>query len=302
MFHILQEVNRTLFLKIFVPINRATWNFLARIGEGGFDSPQAAGAFVILISLTNSAPNRDSGLTGIDASLEKSIDSKITALTSGDLIRINQLDQLKNPDGRIVFGEQSGFKLLSEYADGLAGICTGDYPRFGRNFWEVPCNTGRWSFQQTTVEDSCEFGGLTQVLNWEQGNGELIRFVSERLDGNTAAWIRGLEGLGKQGVLVSSMRQLPVTRFLGELVDNNAAFILPKDPSYLLPILAFCKSPEYSKAVRLIDQKLNVTNATLVKVPFDFERWSKVALDEFPEGALLPYSDNPTQWLSGPWK
>ena len=49
--------------------------------------------------------------------------------------------------------------------------------------------------------------------------------------------------------------------------------------------------------MRKIDQKLNVTNATLIKVPFDLERWQKVAEEKYPHGLPKPYSDDPTQWI-----
>ena len=62
-------------------------------------------------------------------------------------------------------------------------------------------------------------------------------------------------------------------------------------------IWCFCSSPEYNEAVRRIDQKLNVTNATLVKVPFDLERWTQVAAEDYPNGLPKPYSDDPTQWI-----
>ena len=35
----------------------------------------------------------------------------------------------------------------------------------------------------------------------------------------------------------------------------------------------------------------------LVKIPFDLERWRKVAEERYPEGLPEPYSDDPTQWL-----
>src|SRR5205085_6660550 len=57
----------------------------------------------------------------------------------------------------------------------------------------------------------------------------------------------------------------------------------------------FCSSPEFNKAVRFIDQKTNVTNATLVKVPFDLEYWQKIAVEAGP--LPEPYSNDPTQWL-----
>ncbi len=49
--------------------------------------------------------------------------------------------------------------------------------------------------------------------------------------------------------------------------------------------------------MREFDQKLNVTNATLVKVPFDLGHWTKVAAERYPNGLPEPYSDDPTQWI-----
>jgi hypothetical protein len=42
---------------------------------------------------------------------------------------------------------------------------------------------------------------------------------------------------------------------------------------------------------------MNVTNATLVKVPFDLAHWQKVAAERYPNGLPKPYSDDPTQWI-----
>src|SRR5205814_136604 len=39
------------------------------------------------------------------------------------------------------------------------------------------------------------------------------------------------------------------------------------------------------------------TNSVLVKVPFDLERWQRVATERFPDGLPEPYSNDPTQWL-----
>ncbi len=55
--------------------------------------------------------------------------------------------------------------------------------------------------------------------------------------------------------------------------------------------------PRIPRAVRRIDQKLNVTNATLTKVPFDLERWAKAASREYSNGLPQPYSDDPMQWI-----
>ena len=74
---------------------------------------------------------------------------------------------------------------------------------------------------------------------------------------------------------------------------------LPKAKTldHLPAIWCFCSSPEYHEAVRRIDQSLKVTNATLVQVPFDLDRWTQVARERYPNGLPRPYSDDPTQWI-----
>ena len=93
------------------------------------------------------------------------------------------------------------------------------------------------------------------------------------------------------------MRELPVCLTQGTPFDTNTAVVLPHDEAHLPAIWCFCSSPEYNEAVRRIDQKLNVTNATLVKVPFDLAHWQQVAAERYPHGLPKPYSDDPTQWL-----
>ena len=93
------------------------------------------------------------------------------------------------------------------------------------------------------------------------------------------------------------MGKLEVTSYLGQLFDNNSALVFPSDQSLLPAIWCFCSSPEYNEAVRRIDQKLNVTNETLVKVPFDLEHWTRVAKEQYPNGLPKPYTNDPTQWI-----
>jgi hypothetical protein len=66
----------------------------------------------------------------------------------------------------------------------------------------------------------------------------------------------------------------------------------------LIPaIWCFCSSPEYTAEVRKINQKVQVANSTLVKVPFDLAHWQKVAAEKYPHGLPKPFSSDPTQWL-----
>ena len=82
-----------------------------------------------------------------------------------------------------------------------------------------------------------------------------------------------------------------------ERFHQNVAAIVPHNPAHLPAIWCFCSSPEYNEAVRQIDQSLKVTNATLVKVPFDLDHWSRVAAERYPDGLPKPYSSDPTQWI-----
>ena len=73
--------------------------------------------------------------------------------------------------------------------------------------------------------------------------------------------------------------------------------VLPHDASHLAAVWAFCSSPEFNKEVHKLDKKLNVTKATLVKVPFDLDYWQAVAAAQYPDGLPAPHSNDPTQWL-----
>ena len=93
------------------------------------------------------------------------------------------------------------------------------------------------------------------------------------------------------------MGSLPCALYTGEIFDKNVAVVLPVAESHVPAVWCFCSSPQYAAAVREIDQKLNVTNATLVKVPFDLDHWKQVAAEQYPNGLPEPYSDDPTQWI-----
>ncbi len=70
-----------------------------------------------------------------------------------------------------------------------------------------------------------------------------------------------------------------------------------EQPWHLEAIAAFVLDQNFNEAVRAIDQKLNVTCATLVKIPFDLDYWRNIASQKFPNGLPEPFSDDPTQWL-----
>jgi hypothetical protein len=111
------------------------------------------------------------------------------------------------------------------------------------------------------------------------------------------ASIQGRDAWGKKGVAVSLMGSLPCTLYSGEFFDNNCAAIWPKETELLPAIWAFCSSAAFGSSVRDIDKSLKVTNATLLKVPFDLEHWQKVADELYPKGLPDLFSNDPTQWV-----
>ncbi len=270
---------------------------LGILGPGAFETISGHVVNVALWILRNSSPTRESTICGFDATFAVIPGEKAHHACLGPLLSVLQRAQLKNPDSRIVLEEMLGSDLLGLYGSCYAGINSGDYPRFGRAFWEMSLPRPGWELQQTTVRVTDTYGGLTQAFRWDNGGGAFAQHIASLQGRLGGSWRRGGEAWGKMGVAVSSMGDLSVSLYAGDLFDNNTAVMVPRDPAHLPAIWAFCSSPEFNTAVRRIDQKLNVTNATLVKVPFDLAHWQKVAAERYPNGLPEPDSDDPTQWL-----
>lgn len=278
-------------------LQTVTWRVVARLGKGAFDSISGEVVNVCLNVVESSRPMTASTIVSIDAQDGRGSADKSHALRSNRPGVLLQAQVLANPDARFMASGTSTAPLLEEFADSTQGICTGDYSRFGRLFWEldVPEKTG-WELQQSTVGETQPWGGREHILLWEGGAGKLRAAVTERLGaGREGAWLRGLDFVGKRGVTISQSGNLKATLFNGQLLDNNAAAIVPRDEALLPALWAFCSSPEYAARVREIDSSLKVTNLTLLKVPFDIERWTSVAASQDDPWAARVV--DPTQWL-----
>ena len=277
-------------------LRKATWNLVAKLGPAAFDDMNWWAANTMLSIHTASQPVDCHELAGVDASSEKGAANKGKLLLGGSIAIAAQSEQLLNPDARISLDSQGAFNLLSKYANSYTGVWSGDSPRFRAYFWEIAFFGNAWEYFQSTVEQSQPHGGRESVILFEQGVGAL-RNNSASQERDRRRDRQGINAWEKVGVAVSCMRVIPVTLYEGTKFDTNVATIIPHDPSHLPAIWCFCKSPEFYTAVRRIDQKVNVTNATLVKVPFDLERWQQIAAEEYPNGLPEPHSDDPTQWL-----
>ncbi len=274
------------------------WDLLVRLGPKAFETITGEVVKAILLDISHMNPPEGHLLCGLDVSEERNAAAKARSLLDAEMTCVEQAGQLENPDAVVTLRMGLEMSSLKEYANSFAGIQTGDYLRFGRKFWEMPEIQGGWSLQRVTVDESTEWGGMENALLWEGGTGSLFQYVEERLGaGASGYWLRGRMAWGYRGVAIRQMSKLPATIYTGELYDNNIASIIPHDPANLLAIWCFCSSPDYKTAVREIDQSLKVTNATLVKVPFDLPHWQKVAAEKYPHGLPEPYSDDPTQWI-----
>lgn len=265
-----------------------SWNGVVWLGEKGFNSPQAAGAFAAMVVVSRAEASAESKFCGFDVATFDKPQLKAQELmrTSGNVLK--QSAQLANPDARVSMIEISG-GLLSKSAKSYVGVQTGDTERYIKCFWELKSITPAWMFHQVNPAETAEYDGLSHLIRWDGGKGDMA--VSE------SARIQGVEAFGNRGVLVCPMRQLKATNYLGFGFDNNSAVIIPKSSSEQLAIWAYLSSKKFNEQVRAIDQKLGVTNATLVKVPFDSAYWKKVAEEKYPKGLPKPFSSDPTQWL-----
>lgn len=265
------------------------WNSVAKLGEGGFNSSAAAGAFVVLISLSRphdgKASLKEQPLRGMDASLGKKAADKDAMLQTLPIQSVLQQTQLDNPDSRVTMEVMDKCYLLGKYACSLRGIVSGDNDRWKRKFWELSVFYGRWIYLQSTPISKDFFSGRNLIIDWSEKGKGMLR--------------PGLNNVSyhQKGIAVSQMRNLQTTLFNPNFYDNNTGVISVLSNVNIPAIWCYCSSPEYNENVRKIDQKLNVTNATLVKVPFDLERWQKVAEEKYPNGLPLPFSDDPAQWI-----
>ena len=258
-----------------------TWRLLARLGPGAFETISGEVVKAILLTLSRGEAPDSGTMYGQDIS-DSSLPSKRVCLREEALSRIAQNIQLQNPDTRVTLAEVTG-ELLERYSGSYQGIKTGDDPARKRYFWEQPI-TRRWLRLQGTVAATCSYGGMQMVLDWDKRGADMARLQG------TGAW-------SNPGVVVSQMRRLPVSIYQGMPFDSNVSALTVKECSHVAAVMCYCSSPEYHAAVRRIDQSLSVTNATLVKVPFDLDHWSRVADEQYPNGLPLPYSDDPTQWI-----
>ena len=279
-------------------LRQMSLDMIAGLGPRCFETISGEVVNAALIFITASRPSRHTSFAGLNANDGLNSLEKATTLLNGEINALEQVGQQRNPDERIGVRPPESQKLLEIYARGNAGMRSGDAPQYILCFWEIEKLCRGWKFQQSTIKNTNLFDGCEHIIHWENGNGRYFDYVQAQADAGykSGVWKAGDQVWGKLGVLVSQM-SLHVSLYLGDAFDNNASAVVCSDLTHLPAVWAFCSSPDYAVAIRRIDRKLNVTNATLVKVPFDLPHWQAVAAENYPNGLPEPYSDDPTQWL-----
>lgn len=276
-----------------------SWHLIARLGAQAFQTPMwDFNVQLLTLSRGNAAGQsadllhsgeQDNWIRGVDVSEPRTAAEKAAGLLANDVKSVEQGRQLENPDSRITLDAKSEVVLLAEYAASYQGITTGDNPRFIFTFWETNSLKDQWSTFQSTGDEPQHYSGRHQVFLWENGGGYL--------SSSSAARIQGQNAWSSHGVAVRQMSNLPPTLNSGSPWDMNCATLIPRNGAQLAALWCYCSSTEYNETVREVDQALKVTNATLVKVPFDIDYWTKVAEEQYPNGLPQPYTNDSTQWI-----
>lgn len=262
-----------------------TVDVVARLGAGAFETIGGEVVNVALFVSSEARPDGRGRFLNLDVSAGATARDKAELLPSQAASKVDQSSQLKNPDCRLTGEESSSGKLLEQYTLSPQGVKTGDDAKWKRIFWEFSKNGNGWRFYQAPVDRIMAFGGREHVIDWRTDGHGMVR---PRLE-NTA--------VGRVGVGISAVGQIAATIYTGEHYDSGVATIIPVNAEHLDAVWAYCSSPDFKAAVRRIDQKVAVTNMTLVKVPFDLARWQRVAAADYPRGLPRPFSSDPTQWL-----
>lgn len=264
-----------------------TVKFVVKIGSGATakESWDVLRALCIVKKNISDPESKIIGLS-VDSSSEQ---ERSFDVINRDLLSSNVSNLLQVPDYRFALDFVIEGIKIEDIANSYQGLATSDFPRFGRNFWEVQDYSTRWRFIHGTFKRSAEYAGLENILLWDSGNGDLAELSTAR--------IQGLEAHSSKGIVIKQTRELPAALYLGGFFDNNVAVIVPENEEDLIALWCYCSSAEYNENVRKIDEKLGVTNATLAKVSFDKYKWKKFAKEKYPNGLPKPYSNEPTQWI-----
>ena len=279
-----------------------TWNLIARLGPGAFETISGEVVKAILITLTKTIPypewnklgetvtyeSIENKIAGCDVSDFKTVSEKAIQLSKCEIVCVSQGNQLKNPDSTVIISEEnSRLKLIKDYATVVQGVGSTDGLRFIIKFWEIDRISSTWNFYQMAPTGGL-YSGATSLLRWENGKGDLAQIGTAK---------KGLSAVGKSGFAIAVNSNPHASLFMKHRFDCTTAVLLPNDTQYITAIGTFLSDSSFPLEARKVDQALSITESSFEKIPFDLEHWTKVAEEKYPNGLPKPYSDDPTQWI-----
>lgn len=267
-------------------LRHCTWNTVARLGPGAFETIGGHVVNVALTILTADVPPKGTVIGGVEASDAKSPPEKAKLLRDGPATLVPQAEQLENPDATISLQSNAGRTYLREYASCSQGLSTGDDLYWRRQFWELPVIDDTWATIQTPSHGRGIFAGREGVVHRDFLTG----------DDHTGV-IRGRDVWSQVGVAIDRVGSVSRSLYFGDVFHSLSPVIVPKSPKNRLAVAAFCLSDEFVEQVRSTKLALNLSNGYLEKLPFDLDYWQRVAAKKYPDGLPEPESDDPTQWV-----
>jgi hypothetical protein len=279
------------FRKTLLDNNRI--RHITQLGANAFASPVGADVLLLVVS------EGGDSFTCQELTQHNNATEKALLINKLPIKILYSSNLLSHDDARITLAHRNiNIPTLEAYSTCCAGILNGDTPRFIGLFWEVSFNHyPSWSFLQRTTDSTKHYSGMSNIILWEGGTGQLRQLAIELKERLHDADRRGNQAWGKQGIAISQMGKLPASFYLGNLYDQSVAMIIPKSEEHQSAIMACCESEYFSDEVRKIDKNLKVTVSTLLKVPFELDYWTQVAAERYPNGLPKPYTDDPTQWI-----
>jgi hypothetical protein len=255
-----------------------------RLGSGAFSSITGE---VVKVGLSLISASKVKNLFLVDANDTSGTENKAFDIIDSKISLRSISEVYDAPDHRIMFGDHaSDGVLLENLATCYQGLVTGDSNRFLTCFWEILPVNGWNPFVNARKGSNL---GLNNYILWEQGRGRLHEYAKEtraRLhdmhESGNLAW-------GSKGIAIGRVTR-QVAPYFGHQFDNSVAVITPKKTEDLNGLYAFTNSPEFQQQLQLLDQKLSLTNATILKVIYDSDKWQST--NGFPELR----TDDPTQW------
>ena len=281
-------------------LKNRTWNVVARLGPGAFETISGEVVNVALVVLSAGKPESEWGMAGLDASSTrgqrpiKAAEKAVLLSGGAEVVESIQAKQFtNNPKLIIRLRQQDKDSLLKEHAIVRGGITTGDAPKYRRFGWEISRTPqSRWRPQQGTVMESVKYGGRHHYLIKEEGESGLIELSDGR-----GITIAGREVWCRDGVAISYTGECSYTLYSGERFENVICVCVPRHEADLPSIWAYCESGALTQAVREENQNLGVSVRYFEVAEFDRDHWAKVAAELYPNGLPEPYSDDPTQWI-----